>query len=326
MNDNQNKSILLSIIVPVYNVELFLERCLNSIIKIPMDDLEIILINDGSTDNSVQICQKYKNLDSRILLKNQSNMGLAGARNTGLNHAKGKFVAFVDSDDWIDEIQFMKLVNNIEKTDIDVAYGGHIVVKGKKEVKVLRSHLDTVCSGIDFLDSNINKDNVPVEVWCNIYRRSFLISNNIRFVPGLLHEDVMFSFLCWLHAKKVCGYNICFYYYFMRDGSIMNNINIKNYISKLFICNELQGLKNKYNISSKGWDTTILSLYFDTIRHGKVHEQKIYNNFKKNNKMKLTFRSHIKKLVLKKFINCAKPINLEIENTFIFKDLTDKRK
>lgn len=112
---------LISIIVPVYNVEKYLEHCLNSIINQTYKNLEIILVNDGSTDNSLEICESFKQKDSRIKIITKGNGGLSSARNEGLKIAKGNYISFVDSDDWIDADFIKALYNNLISTDSDMS-------------------------------------------------------------------------------------------------------------------------------------------------------------------------------------------------------------
>ena len=111
----------ISIIVPVYNVEKYLERCLDSLINQTLKDIEIICINDGSTDNSSEILKEYAKKDSRIIIINQNNQGISVARNNGMNKAKGKYIGFVDSDDWVDLDFFEKLYKAAEKHNAQIA-------------------------------------------------------------------------------------------------------------------------------------------------------------------------------------------------------------
>lgn len=112
---------LISVIVPVYNVELYLEQCLNSIINQTYKNLEIILVNDGSTDNSGVICDLYANIDNRIIVIHKDNGGVSSARNAGLNVAKGNFIGFVDPDDWIADDMYEKLYLNIQNFNANIS-------------------------------------------------------------------------------------------------------------------------------------------------------------------------------------------------------------
>lgn len=118
--DIENKNILISVIIPIYNAELYLQKCLDSVVNQTLKDIEVICVDDGSTDNSVDIIKKYMMSDSRIKLFQQSNKGAGAARNYGLKYAIGKYVHFLDSDDWLDLSAYEKTHNVIEETKSDI--------------------------------------------------------------------------------------------------------------------------------------------------------------------------------------------------------------
>lgn len=126
-----------SIIVPVYNVEKYLRKCIDSLVNQTLNDIEIICINDGSTDKSLKILKEYKNKDSRIILLNQENSGQSVARNRGIEIAKGEYLGFVDPDDWIDLDYYEKLYNAAIGTNADIATAGIIRITGIKQKKIL---------------------------------------------------------------------------------------------------------------------------------------------------------------------------------------------
>ena len=116
----------ISIIVPVYNTEKYLEKCLNSLISQTLEDIEILCINDGSTDNSIKILEQYANRDSRIKIINKKNAGVSAARNTGISQAKGEYLGFVDSDDYVDLNFYEKLYNTAKEYNASIAVAGII--------------------------------------------------------------------------------------------------------------------------------------------------------------------------------------------------------
>lgn len=132
-----NEEKLLSVIVPVYKVEPYLRRCVDSIRNQTYKNLQIILVDDGSPDRCGEICDAYAEIDERIIAVHQKNRGLSGARNTGLRYAKGEYVAFVDSDDWIAPTMYETLVRMIEKNDLDIARCGIIETDGNDGERVL---------------------------------------------------------------------------------------------------------------------------------------------------------------------------------------------
>lgn len=116
--------IKVSIIVPIYNVEKYLKRCLDSLVNQTLNDIEIICINDGSTDGSLEILNEYGRRDDRIVIINQENSGLSATRNKGIDIAKGQFIGFVDSDDWVSKDYFEKLYNSAIQNEAEIAVGG----------------------------------------------------------------------------------------------------------------------------------------------------------------------------------------------------------
>lgn len=234
----------LSIIIPVYNVENYLEECLESVYNLKIDK-EIILINDASTDSSVEIINKYKKKYQEITkLKDiKKNSGLSSSRNTGLEMAEGKYIFFLDSDDFILTEEFELFFGKAKKMDLDILTSDVCIYYDEnKKIYENRKELFKdveVTSGIDFFEKINERCSHKVEVWRNIYKREFLLENNLKFVLNLLHEDILFSFKALYFAKKVCYSSEVFYMYRQREGSIMKSKNEKNYRNSLYIINEI---------------------------------------------------------------------------------------
>lgn len=218
---------LISVIVPVYKVEQYLKKCVDSIIMQSYHNLEIILVDDGSPDKCGDICDEYKKLDSRIKVVHKKNGGLSSARNAGLDVATGEYIGFVDSDDFIDKYMYERLlrafdydkqagitscmikkVRNGEKSDYKVAWK-------IDETRIISSdHI--------LLDLLTTKRNYTV--WSKLYKRNLI--GNIRFEEGKINEDVLFIFALYeiVKAQKVNLVEIPYYgyYYLMRSDSICN--------------------------------------------------------------------------------------------------------
>ena len=215
----------ISVIVPVYNVAQYLEECLDSIINQKFWQLQIICVNDGSTDNSLEILKKYRKKDKRIKIINQHNQGLSAARNVGLKHVKGEYVMFVDSDDKMTGEAFSELYDYMNETMADFCIFGCNVWKNDKYIKLKKCQdfyqqkQNEVFSYKDIYDKIFTKWNV----WLKIFRTSFLKENNLLFPVGKIYEDVIFHIKTMLKASIICLYNEVFYCY--RDdnpSSIMN--------------------------------------------------------------------------------------------------------
>ena len=213
---------LISIIVPVYNVEKYLIRCVNSIIHQTYENIEIILVDDGSTDESGYLCDKLLNEDSRIKTFHKENGGLSDARNYGIARAMGDFLFFVDSDDWVEPEVIEVLIDAIKEEDADIAICGlNDIVIG--EIKNKRgSSNKKVLSNTEAIDTFFNNgDDIGVVVWNKLYKKELF--ENIIFEVGKLHEDVFFTPKVLFYANKIIVTNYYGYNYINdREDSICN--------------------------------------------------------------------------------------------------------
>ena len=242
--------IKLSIIVPIYNVEQYLEECLNSIINQSIENIEVILINDGSTDLSKDIASKFVEKDKRFVLINQQNQGLSAARNTGIQMAKGKYIYFIDSDDFIiDNKNLKEMVDLLEKYNSDALVGRMVRVYDNKN-KVLDSEYinlfnTDVCTKREYLKVSVNHNCAPCCMY--MYKRSLLTDNNIKFKVGFLHEDEDFTPRVLLKTKKISIYNEGFYGYRQRENSITKTFSKKNIKDIISILLDLDQEYNNIN-------------------------------------------------------------------------------
>lgn len=224
-----------SVIIPVYNVEQYLERCLDSVVNQTLKDIEIIIVNDGSTDSSLKICDKYALQDQRIKIITRKNGGLAAARNTGLEHATGEYIGFVDSDDWIDSDYYEKLYNTAKKYNSDIAYADFIR-KGKRKHK-RRMKFETEMVSTEIHDKIKNCKNLTLGcVWNKIYRKELVFNNNLKFPEGRLFEDGIFSMQSIYYANSVVSVPNTFYYYFVNPTSIVKSAKTQKKIDDVIIC------------------------------------------------------------------------------------------
>lgn len=202
-----SQPVLLSIIVPVYNVAPFLETCLQSLVAQDLSGIEIILVNDGSTDDCPAILARYAAAHPDALrLITQANAGLSAARNSGLDQARGKYIAFVDSDDWIDPAYYRRLLQLAIAEDLDMAHGNAMFhFEGRRDDHpIYQDDLPpTVMPGREVLRRRLAARNFLHMVWMHLYRRDFIEAQRMRFVPGLIHEDVLWTTQAFIHAKRV---------------------------------------------------------------------------------------------------------------------------
>ena len=221
----------LSIIVPVYNVADYLQKCLDSLLAqdLPQNEYEIIVVNDGSTDNSGVIAKQYADKFPNITLFNQANQGLSGARNTGIKHAKGEYIQFVDSDDYLEENVLGALVKQVEKDDLDVlrfnyenVNDNNEIINPNKDPKHFVDFSNEVVDGLTFLNKRLGPACYAVQF---IIKKKLLIDNNIIFKSGIYFEDTEWTPRMLLKTNRVASTKTVAYYYLMRDGSITKAVN-----------------------------------------------------------------------------------------------------
>lgn len=215
----------ISVIIPVYNVEKYLRKCLDSVIGQTLEDIEIICVNDGSTDGSPDILKEYEEKDSRIKIINKQNGGLSSARNEGLKLANSEYVGFVDSDDWIEPETYEVAYKIMKEFDVDMVnwganiiseydnYNSQIVINAKKyhEIKITGLY--------DWSYELFSKSTVTV--WNKLFKLSTIKNNDILFPNGLCHEDEEFTAKYLLHTRKTYYIDEYYYNYLQRKNSIM---------------------------------------------------------------------------------------------------------
>lgn len=210
---------LISVIVPIYNVEEYLDRCVESIVNQTYKNLEIILVDDGSPDNCPKMCDSWSEKDNRIKVVHKENGGLSDARNAGMPFATGEIISFIDSDDWIELDMFERMLSRMQKDNSDM------VSCGVKWVEEDGSLIRDVTSENEVLDTMIamkellNDRKLKQHVWNKIYKYDLI--KDIPFEKGKYHEDVFWSYQIVGRAKKVSVVKESFYNYVQRSNSIM---------------------------------------------------------------------------------------------------------
>ena len=258
------KVVKLSVIVPVYNVEKYLERCLDSIINQTLKDIEIICINDGSTDNSLSILEEYKKKDYRIVIINQKNKGLAVARNVGIEIAQGEYLAFVDSDDWINPNFLECLYDSAKENNCDIAVGNIFRVPDRGKTTPFLQYKETKI--YEDTNSKFEICDIPkmCYVWNRIYKREKLIKNKIKFIEGKVYEDVLFSHKALYYSGKLITVPDAIYYYFRHSNSIVAKTHRnKKFIKDAQYAEKLsEDFRREHNID--------ISKYAETVRKYKI--------------------------------------------------------
>lgn len=220
---------LISVIVPVYNVEAYLHRCVQSIVKQTYRNLEILLVDDGSTDRSGQICDELEKTDARLRVIHQKNGGLSAARNRGIEEAHGAYIAFVDSDDSIDADMYRTMLVKLQEQNADMAVCGYSK-RLEEENRIVESGVglaESVLQGNDMFDLLFREDLsvwMPV-AWNKLYRKE--IWDNLRYPVGRYHEDEHVIHHLLNRCKTVVTMPDALYVYSIRSGSIMTSRTLK---------------------------------------------------------------------------------------------------
>jgi glycosyltransferase involved in cell wall biosynthesis len=305
--------IKLSVIIPCYNVENYVEKCINSLLQQTLNDIEIIVVNDGSKDNTLKILKKLVKENTNIKLIDKKNAGVSAARNDALKIAKGEYIGFLDSDDWVEKDMFEKMYNKAIKENLDIVACDTNAVYPDKNI---------------IIKSNISESSTPQElmlnayavIWNKIYKREIL--KGIEFKEGMTFcEDVLFLYMIYSRVNKVGSIEEPLHYYLQREGSLTYTYDKKLYQ----LIDSLDNVVDFYKKEKK------LKKYHDEIEYSYVRY--LYATFIKRlakTKNKEEFKKGISYVIKKvnetfpkykknKYINTLKPKNIYLKyfNKFI---------
>lgn len=276
----------ISVIVPVHDSEEFLCECLDSLVNQTLEEIEIILVNDCSSDNSINILKEYKNRYSSkiVLIDLEENLGPGGARNRGIDAASGKYIGFVDSDDHVEDDMFEGMYEIAESGDYDMVDCGY------RNNHILKDSLDIPPDVWGELTIEKRKRLVidPGYIWSKIIKKSVFTDNNLRFREKVKYEDIDFTRVLCLYINKVCGTDMRYYTYEQNEKSITNSkdtkvqlesrmISIKALVDKFKLLDEYERYKEELTF-------VIYATYADMLRHitlGSEPEDLTYDIFKK---------------------------------------------
>lgn len=247
----------LSIIIPIYNVEKFVERCFLSICNLKMspNDFEVIIVDDESPDNSINIIRKHQHKIKNISIISQKNRGLGGARNTGLKIARGKYLFFFDSDDFIITDKFELFFNEIYSSNVDVGIGDFYDYYDNDNFKPSIFHFRNrkliEITGKECIQKYYRK-NINTMVWRSIYKREHLLNNELFFNEGIFYEDVNWTPKVLALANKIKYVPIYFYNYVQRSGSIINSTySEKKFQDRMYVNRDLLLFASKLSINEQ---------------------------------------------------------------------------
>lgn len=244
------KTPLVSIIIPCYNVEIYVEECINSVIAQDYENWECIIINDGSMDGTLEIIRRLESKEIRISVLTQDNMGLSATRNKGIDHAKGEFLFFLDSDDVLSIHAISTLIASFQNNDIitglttAVAFSNGEVIKGSQLLHPKEDSITFQNNNFEVLVRAMETGLTPV-AQNRLYRRDFIIENELYFKSGILHEDELWFFETMLFAKNIKFINVETYFYRIdNQNSITKNVGDRNLESYLEV---MEQIINKYS-------------------------------------------------------------------------------
>ncbi len=235
MNSTHTKDLLISVIIPIYNVEKYLDECIRSVVTQSYRGLEVILVDDGSTDSSGEICDRFASEDPRVRVLHKEYGGVSDARNLGVDEATGDYILFIDSDDYWDSPTAVERAVEIlsQKPSIDMLYfdfnflvNGEFRTPPPYDVSQINGH-----SKVEALGHLITVDRFMVTVWSKFIRRSVLIDGGVKFKKGLLSEDYDWNFGAVIAAREIYAMEDAnFYVYRIREGSLTYNTSTQNLI------------------------------------------------------------------------------------------------
>ena len=317
------KEIKVSLIIPVYNVEKYIRQCLESAINQTLKDIEIIVVNDGTKDNSMKIVEEYLS-DERIKIVNKENGGVSSSRNTGMREAQGKYVYFIDSDDFVDKEVLDILYKNSEKEKMDIVFSNFSYyndrTKKEKRAKFIFPFKEKINKGYYYLYNG-----EEINVWNRLYKKEFLEKYNFKFIEGIIHEDQDFGFKTIILAEKIKYVeNYGYKYRTEREGSIMSSQKkernlesvqiLKREMSKFFSnvnLNEFQKIRVYFKLLSLDfWEKELKgdNDFKNEILNLEKEIEKIYQNNTFNRVEKKIVIQYVRNLLKNKKINIFKKI------------------
>jgi len=227
----------ISVIVPIYKVEKYLDKCVESIVNQTYKNLEIILVDDGSPDNCPQICDEWAKKDNRIIVIHKENGGLSDARNFGIEKATGNYLMFVDSDDFLND----EIFELVERLDFDydiIAFSHTCLLNDQKLIKSVQEYKLKNFSEVEKV--SYFKNYHYTSVCFHMFKRAFLLESGLNFTTGIYYEDLDFMSRLLLRAKSICSVNINLYNFVKsRDGSITTSLKLKNMMDRIAVCDKI---------------------------------------------------------------------------------------
>lgn len=275
---------LISIIVPVYNVEAYLAKCVDSILAQTYTNLEIILVNDGSSDGCGRICDEYAKQDKRIKVIHKQNGGLSDARNVAIDVATGEFITFIDSDDYVTDDYIMTLYSLIKKYECKVSIALYnTFVEGSKPKVVNRVYREDCQTNIKAIEEMFYQEKYDTASWAKLYHSS-LFATGIRYPKGIVYEDLATTYLLIFQSDKVAFCNRRIYNYLLRRDSIEgSSFSSKKMDSALKVCELMESHLDILGKVMQAYQCRMMSFFFHLLLKmpdGYEHRNMLYKRIK----------------------------------------------
>lgn len=298
------ESPMFSIIVPVYNTEMYLKQCVESILTQNYKNFEIILVDDGSTDNSASICDEYAKLNKNVVVIHKENGGLADARNVGLLRSFGKYILFVDSDDFIAKSSLESVARFVSNRELDIVFLKGYKYFDENNVQELDEniYLSEINNKLQLQEYISKLKKLPGSACTKLINREFALRNDLFFIKGIYHEDIEWFIKMIKKVENFDVLNIAYYYYRQnRSGSITNKVTSKHINSMIDIF-EMHAVKSAYESEDKYINNYLayeyiitLALYMKLPNEGKskvkknIYDYKWLLKYNNNKKVKLVY-------------------------------------
>lgn len=275
---------LISIIVPVYNVETYLAKCVDSILAQTYTNLEIFLVNDGSSDCCGKLCDEYAKEDKRIKVIHKKNGGLSDARNVAIDVATGEFITFIDSDDYVTDDYIMTLYSLIEKYECKVSIALYnTFVEGSKPKVVNRAYREDCQTNIKAIEEMFYQEKYDTASWAKLYHSS-LFATGIRYPKGIVYEDLATTYLLIFQSDKVAFCNRRIYNYLLRRDSIEgSSFSSKKMDSALKVCELMESHLDILGKVMQAYQCRMMSFFFHLLLKmpdGYEHRNMLYKRIK----------------------------------------------
>lgn len=273
----------ISVIIPVYNVEKYLDKCMISLLNQQYADMEIVIVDDKSTDGSLSIAKEYEKYNNVKVISKEKNSGLSDSRNIGIKESSGQYLMFLDSDDYVEDDCLLKIQEIVkEQNKPDIVYFGYSEEYEDKNVRHIKygyvSPKNKEYTGEEFALAELKQRNLYAAACFGIYKRELIVENEILFESGIFHEDELWTPQIILHADRVYTSDYVFYHYLRREGSITRSDDkTRHGKDMLYICKKLDEVVKKIeNVELKKYmNNHIAMLYMKGMTEGKMYKKQV---------------------------------------------------